>query len=298
MDVAGIVFGLLGALCQSVAYVFLRLYVMRRRESVISLLVTSHILMGVGATIMLCVLARSGLPAFHSYGAVLFRVTGFYLLGQIGLFSMMRKIEASRAAPLLGFKVVFLAIIGVVFFGRIINGHQWLAVLLCVVAALGLNFSGGSLPLTSVLGLCGVCVFYSLSDLNIERRVVFLGQSTGSMRASLISVSMSYVLSGIVAVGAYPVLRRHVEKQDWLYAVPYSLGWFLGMVCLFVCFGYVGAIYGNILQASRGVMSVIMGAVLAWAGHVHLEQRVSRFVLWRRLLAAILMVCAIWLFGR
>ena len=298
MDMAGIAFGLLAALCQSVAYVFLRLYVMRRRESVISLLVTSHVIMGVGATILLFVLGLSGLPAFRDYGPILFRVTGFYLLGQIGLFSMMRKIEASRVAPLLGFKVVFLAIIGVVFFESVIEGHQWLAVALCVVAALGLNFSGGSLPLASFLGLCAICVAYSLSDLNIERLVICLGKNMGSMRASLIGVFMSYVLSGVVAVCAYPVLRRHVEKQDWLYAVPYSLGWFSGMVCLFVCFGYVGAIYGNILQASRGIMSVIMGAGLAWAGYVHLEQRVSHFVLWRRLLASILMVCAIWLFGR
>jgi hypothetical protein len=117
------------------------------------------------------------------------------------------------------------------------------------------------------------------------------------LRSALVGAAMSYVLCGAAALALYPFLRRQVEGGDWLHALPYSLGWFLGMVCLFICFGYVGAVYGNILQATRGIVSVIIGAGLARMGLAHLEQRVSRFVFVRRLGAAALMVFAIWLFG-
>jgi hypothetical protein len=58
----------------------------------------------------------------------------------------------------------------------------------------------------------------------------------------------------------------------------------------------VGVVFGNILQSTRGVMSVAIGAALAHLGWHDLEQRVDRSTLLRRLTAALLMTAAIALY--
>jgi hypothetical protein len=55
-------------------------------------------------------------------------------------------------------------------------------------------------------------------------------------------------------------------------------------------------VFGNILQSTRGVMSVVLGAALAQMGWHELEQRVDRASLLRRLAAALLMTAAIALY--
>jgi hypothetical protein len=55
-------------------------------------------------------------------------------------------------------------------------------------------------------------------------------------------------------------------------------------------------VFGNIMQSTRGVMSVAIGAALAHLGWHELEQRVDRATLLRRLAAALLMTAAIALY--
>ena len=65
------------------------------------------------------------------------------------------------------------------------------------------------------------------------------------------------------------------------------------MVALYACFGTLGAVFGNILQSTRGIMAVAAGAVLAHLGWHDLEERVGRAVLVRRFSAAALMTAAV-----
>ena len=58
-------------------------------------------------------------------------------------------------------------------------------------------------------------------------------------------------------------------------------------------FGTVGALFGNVLQSTRGLMAVAIGPVLAHAGWHDLEERVDRGIFLRRLAAATLMVIAV-----
>jgi hypothetical protein len=55
----------------------------------------------------------------------------------------------------------------------------------------------------------------------------------------------------------------------------------------------VGAVFGNVVQSTRGIMSVVIGAVLAHLGWHELEQQVDRATLVRRIGAACLMTAAI-----
>ena len=54
----------------------------------------------------------------------------------------------------------------------------------------------------------------------------------------------------------------------------------------------------DILQSARGLISVVFGAASALAGHRQIEERVSRRRLAQRILAALLMTLAVWLFQR
>jgi hypothetical protein len=60
--------------------------------------------------------------------------------------------------------------------------------------------------------------------------------------------------------------------------------------------GLIGVIYGNVVQATRGIMAVGIGWIVAHIGHVHLEVRVSRRVFWKRVAGAVLMTLAIVLY--
>ena len=70
----------------------------------------------------------------------------------------------------------------------------------------------------------------------------------------------------------------------------------LAMFGLYACIGYVGVILSTILQSTRGIMSVILGAILSGQGWRHLESRVERHVFFRRLIAALCMTTAVALY--
>ena len=69
------------------------------------------------------------------------------------------------------------------------------------------------------------------------------------------------------------------------------------MAALYICFGQIGVVFGNILQSTRGFMSVVLGAMLAHLGWHELEQRVDRATLLKRMAAAALMTAAIALYA-
>ena len=68
------------------------------------------------------------------------------------------------------------------------------------------------------------------------------------------------------------------------------------MAGLYICFGLIGVVFGNIVQSTRGLFSIVIGASLAHAGWHGLETQVDRRTLTRRLLAAALMTAAIALY--
>ena len=72
----------------------------------------------------------------------------------------------------------------------------------------------------------------------------------------------------------------------------YGLIWFTSLLFLFDCFSSVGVVYGSILQAARGVLSVIIGAILLKMGLKDYEPRVGLSAWIRRLIMALLMAGA------
>ena len=104
-----------------------------------------------------------------------------------------------------------------------------------------------------------------------------------------------YVASGIMVM---PLLPKFGSKSpiQWRRATPFALAWLVAMAFLFVCFAYAGVVLGGIVQSTRGLISIGLGAILAAQGLVHLESHVSRAIFWRRIAAAGLMMLAVGLF--
>jgi len=102
-------------------------------------------------------------------------------------------------------------------------------------------------------------------------------------------------LLAAAALVAAPRLRPRDGRDGWA-AVQYAAAWLVGMAALYACFSLLGVVFASVLQATRGVMAIGIGGGLAWAGWHELEEKVDPTTLFRRVVAAALMVAAILLF--
>lgn len=298
MIAQGIIFGLLAAACQSLCYVFSRIFVTRGGNTSLGLFALSHAVMGVFALVLLPVCWTERALEVRAYFWPLMGSVVFYLLGQVCLFRAVRLTDASRVSPLLGLKILVLALITVLAFDQPLTHLQWVAVLASLAAAAGLNYSGGGqVPLGASGAVLGACVFYSFSDLSIVALTQALAPD-GGFRGILLGNALAYVFAGAVGLTLVAVNgSEHRRRAQWRDALPVAATWFLAMIFLFACFRMIGAVFGNIVQSTRGPVSILIGMAIAHGGHVHLEQRVGVWTLVRRLGAALLMCAAIALFA-
>jgi len=94
-----------------------------------------------------------------------------------------------------------------------------------------------------------------------------------------------------------PFLKQPLKKPVlWLTALPFAGAWFIAMNLLFHTFLILGPVFGNILQTTRGIFSVLMGKLIIKIGLKGIEDKMSRYAFLRRLGAAMLMTAAVCLF--
>jgi drug/metabolite transporter (DMT)-like permease len=296
MVLPGILLGLGAALLQSVAHFCSRLYVIRREGGVWRLLVLGHVLMGIGAGAVLPLAWTGQVPPVRAYAWPLAGTAGFYIAGQLGLFMVLRRTDTSRVSALLGLKLAILAGITVGPLSGTLTGGQWLAVALTLGAAWLLHGAGLRIPRSAMAWVLYTCLMYSLSDLSIVWMVERMAP-VSRVRAAMVGSCLCYLLLGGVAVALLPAVRRR-RRADWLLAVPFAASWLTGMFCLFGCFALVGVVLGNILQSTRGVVSVVIGAAVSAMGAHDMERREGRAVWMRRAVAAGLMTAAVVLYTR
>jgi hypothetical protein len=217
---------------------------------------------------------------------------------------------ASQLAPLLGLKIVMLAVIVSFLPGVPLDARQWAAVALSVVAAALLRPAGDKGPAAGLAGGLGIvllgCLLFAVSDLCIVGLIDGLqrdglqgdgsqglgSQGLGRLHAGGLAMAITYAVCGAAAASGLRWAGPR-DSRDWTAAGQYAAAWLGGMVALYCCFGTVGALFGNVLQSTRGLMAVAIGPVLAHAGWHDLEERVDRATFARRLAAAALMTAAI-----
>jgi hypothetical protein len=114
-------------------------------------------------------------------------------------------------------------------------------------------------------------------------------------KASLTGMSLVYVWCGVIAIALLP-LAKPKHKTHWTGSASYAGSWLVSMVCLFSAFALVGIVLGNILQATRGLMSILIGVAVVKLGHHHIESHAPLKVVIQRGIAAALMIGAITLY--
>jgi len=294
MTTLGIFLGLAAAALQSTCYVLTRRYVLLR-GSARRLLVHAHVMMGVASLFVLLIVWDPAMKQVDDYWVQALGAAGFYMLGQLFLFSTLRYADASRISPLLGLKVVMVAILWFGLGREAVGIWQWAAVGLSVAAAFVLNYSGVSLPLAAILLTLGACGSYATSDVFIVDLVRKMGEP-GSFMASSRAACAAYLVCGTAATCLLPWLGTR-RSADWTNAVPFTAAWYACMFCLFGCLAFAGPVLGNIVLSTRGLFSIGLGAALAAIGLLHLESHVTRDVMIRRIIAAVMMVGAIAIYG-
>lgn len=299
----GIIMGLAAAAAQSVSYLCSRWYTADadtppgsgpRHRGTLRLLVIGHVLQAGICLPLAWLLWPDNLPPLAAFGPELVGVAGCYLAGQVGLFIALRHTQASRVSPLLGLKIAILAILTVTLLGDTLAPAQWAAVAIAVAAAFVLNRAGGPLPWRAAAAIVFTCAGYCLSDFFI-RLMIHDMRPVEPLHAAVFGAAMSYLLCG-AALAAWLPWYGSRRPRDWAAAAPYAVSWLGAMFLLYACFAAVGIVLGNILQSTRGPISIALGEGLSRRGMVHLEARVPASVLGRRLAAAAMMMAAIVLF--
>lgn len=314
--VLGILLGLGSALASSLAYLASRRYTVRhaghepgqpRWRGPLRLMVTAHVCLAIVCGIAHLVLMPHGdaLPDDRAWAmTTTVFVALFYLTGNTLLFFVLRMTDASRIAPLLGLKVVLLALVKQFVLGDALLAQQWAAVVLATGAAALLGTSGGRLPWKTIALTVASCAGFVGSDVFIEQMWpawLPAGMSAADaseldrVRASMTGMSLVYVWCGAIAVALLPVAKPD-RPEHWRGAAPYAVAWLGAMVCLFSAFALVGIVLGNILQSTRGLMSIAIGVLVVRLGHHHIESHAPWKVVIQRLIAAALMTTAIVLF--
>jgi drug/metabolite transporter (DMT)-like permease len=299
----GVAAGFVAALASAVSY-FISRHHSSRGGSSSRLLVIAHALMGAACLPTAWLLWPAGLPAASAWIAPLLGSSCSYLGGQAVVFAALARADTSRVAPLLGLKIAMLACIISCFPGDPLDLRQWLAVGLSVVAALMLQRGGGMRP--AALGFTlAACVAFAVSDLcivalidGLQRTAMEAGVPLDRLQSGFLAMLVTYATCGAIAMCGLLVAPslRPSARHDWVAGCRYALTWLLGMAGLYVCFGLIGVVFGNIIQSTRGLFAIVIGASLAHAGWHGLETLVDRRTLIRRLLAAGLMTAAIALY--
>jgi hypothetical protein len=300
----GIVTGLAAAFCQSLGYLATRYYVQPRKAGASrELLVLAHIWMGLFSLVLLpFVWVPEGWMVLKGVMQPLILSVMFYLGGQLCLMLALKHAEPSRVSPLLGFKIVVLAGMATVMAQPAAGGKvqgltwlQWVAVALSVTAAVALNFSGARLRRRALAAVVLACVAYSMSDWNIATLVVGIRTLAPESHAPFLAGAFGYTLSGILALCFFPFVGTR-DPKAWRDSAPFASFWFAAMLMLYTCFGLEGPLLGNILQSTRGLMSILLGSLLVYWGHFHIEPLGGKGVFARRLAAGVLMFLAVSLY--
>jgi drug/metabolite transporter (DMT)-like permease len=216
----------------------------------------------------------------------------FFVIGQWFTFMSLDRGDVSVATPVLGLKVLLVAVLATLLAGDVLRWQLWAAAVLATCGIAALNRRSGNTPhhhvgRTIVMASLAAAA-YAVFDVLIQ----LWARAWGAGRF----VPLVMAVSGLLSVAFIPAFRAPLSAipratWPWLLAGTATLA---AQSVVFVCgvavWGH--AAQANVLYSSRGLWTV----VLVWAvGHwVHSrEQHLERSVLVGRLVGAALMMSAI-----
>lgn len=288
MLVLGILCGLAAAAGQAVTYLLSRRY-LAAGHSPGRLWVCSQLWMALFTAPLIPLLWRVPDAGWTGVSLPLVGALAGVGTAQAFFYLTVRHVAASRVAPLMGIKILFVALLALAFDLTVIGPQQWLGVGLALVAALAIQRSAQPVSMAGLLGVVATCLAFAVSDISITELMLRV-EPTKSFASILFCIALVYTLGAVVTLAVLPVVRpTRAAMRD---ALPYALMWLVSMMALFAAIGWAGVVLAIILQALRGPLSIVFGFLVARAGHHHLEAPTDGAGLRRQLLAAALMVAA------
>lgn len=223
----------------------------------------------------------------------------FYSVAQVLMFWAQRKVDASLLVPLMGLKLPMLLLLNLLLFQAHFSWLQIIAVALTVLSAFLLNRTSRELTLAGLALVTGCCLLFSLSDICLKREIDLLQAELGysPTLAAMHCTFLNYLTAGVLGVAVLACNRRIRARRPLLRSLPYGVFWIVSIVFLNLCFAILGTVNGNIIQSTRGIFSILFAPILAACGMTYLERKVSWGIIARRLVAACLMVAAIFLYN-
>lgn len=289
---SGIAAGFFSVLFMCSSYILSRTYIRKHRDPV-KLSVFSQLVMSVGGLLLLTgYLCFAPIPCSGKFFFLLAGQSLTFIWGQTSFFMLLKEVEATRASSLIGLKLIALAVISSIT-GNMLSGMQWLAVLLCTVAAVGMNFSGGRLSFRACFWLVMAAFGYAFCDMCVTKLMLLMPGKSMLFNA----VGVMGCCFSLLGITVLPVLHKYpLRRQELSDSVPYSLVYLGSMLFLYTCFGLIGVVFGSIIQAGRGIVSIILGMVLLHFGLEKNEPQVSGRIWIRRSVMAVFMLSAMVLY--
>lgn len=296
MLAAGIISGLAMAFFQSCSYLSSRFFYARTNGSGFHLLSFSHIQMGIAAVILLWIFRPQHPIPFTGIAFIVILNSLVYMAGQTFFLLALKEANPSQIASLLALKLIAISAASSLILHLTISPLQIFGVALSLAAVFLLNSSRDKIPVKGLVFSLLAVGGYSASDICIAVIVNDLNRA-GIANASFIGTCMVYICTGIIGLVILPFLRDGVKKPVmWLSAFPFAASWLTAMFLLFQTFLLIGPLFGNILQTTRGIISVLLGLLVSKLGFIRIEEKMGRYAFFRRLGAAVLMTGAVSLF--
>ena len=291
--VIGIICGFITAILNSVGYLCSANF-LKRYNSPVRLLLFAHLVMmlpSIPVFLFLFPFNQLAEPAFFITSLLAWIVV--FILGQGSFFIALKHCEASRLSSLLGLKIIVLTVIFMLTKHEYPVMGQWTAVFMAAAAAMLINWTGSfRMSFKGWFFTFSTLVFYSLCDINETNLVLTIAKSNyGVLKASIIATSAIYTVLGLISLPGLFFFKP--TKKQFLLSAPYALLWLSSQVFLMTCFAMVLPVFGNVSLASRGLISVVLGAMLSLVGLQKLDAAISRKQWIYRAIAAILMIGAI-----
>ena len=284
----GMLLGVITAVLQSFSHLASAWFI-RRHDSALKLLISSHLIMGGASAVLLPFFFPVKLFSGNS-GSYLF--LGLWIitftLGQGGFFLTQKHIESSRLASLLGLKIVVLALIWCCGYGNPLNWLQICGVGLSVAAAFVMNWSGAvQLSFKGIVALIITLIAFSVTDIT-ETNMVLAADCGDIVFAGIAVTLLCYVTLGIFSL---PFLFKvRVSWKMLRDALPFAALWLISQISLLICFGILRPVFGNVIQSSRCIFSVLLGCLACHFGWQVMEHKASLMTWIRRAIAALLMI--------
>lgn len=237
------------------------------------------------------------LPAPHAASVSNVVHAGFtgllFFVGQVFTFLALSRGDVSVATPVLGTKVIFVALFSVMLGTAEVDSRMWIAVALTALATTLLGWGGPVKDRSAILrsllyGFCAAACF-AYTDV-LQQRWVPLWGFNHYAPAQFLSVA----LCSFALIPFFRGRLRDLSAPAWRWALGGSIVLSLQAGGIAWAIVFIGATITNVLYNSRGMWSVVLVWTIGhWFGNV--ERTRGRAVMLRRLAGSALLLAAIFL---